>query len=504
MNAMTLRFAACSLLLASATLLAGCTVGPDFKRPEPLAVDRYTASPVADTVGTGANVQHLAAGAELPPQWWQLFHSARLDALVHQALAANPGLAAAQASLRQAQESLAAGRGAAYPTVTADANVARQRVAGSLASPAASGASYYTLHTAQLDVNWAPDLFGGTRRELEALRAQTDVQRYQLQAARLSLVGELVVAVINQAGLRAQIAATQAIVTDQQQTLDSVERQFALGQLARSDVVAQQALLAQAQATLPPLRKQLNQQNDAIAALLGVAPAQAQIPEFALADLPLPSRLPLRLPAEVIARRPDVQAAQAQWHAANAQIGVAVANRLPKLTLTADIGSSATGISQLFDRGTGFWSLAGDLAQPLFDAGNLRHQQRAAVAARDAAAAQYRGTVIAALQGVADALYALQGDADALAAAHTAERAAADSLAIARRGVALGNVNRVALLQAEQAWQQTCMALVQAQVTRRTDSVALLVATGGNEPEPAVPPVPVSPTRNATAMEIHR
>ncbi|MBD8882363.1 efflux transporter outer membrane subunit [Rhodanobacter sp. 7MK24] len=466
-------------LLAGAALLAGCMVGPDYHRPDAPKDDRYTAQPIPATIGQSGDAQHLVAGMDVPAQWWTLFRSPQLDALIRQSLKANPGLDAAQAALRQAQEAQAAGKGALFPQVTADYNVNRQRVASTLASPAASNAYYYTLHTAQLEVSWAPDLFGGNRRQLEALRAQTDVQRFQLEAARLSLTSNVVVAAIQQAGLRAQVEATQKIIAMQQETLDSFQRQLKLGQLAPSDVTAQTATLAQTQATLPPLQKQLNQQNDAIAALLGQSAADASVTSFNLTDLHLPDTLPLSLPAQLVAQRPDVRAAEAQLHAASAQVGIAVANRLPKFTLSANAGSSPMNIDDLFKDGSAFWNLAADVSEPVFNAGTLKHQQRAAEAALDEAKAQYRGAVVAAMQNVADTLYALKADADALQAAQVAEQAAKHSLDINRRQFDLGDVNRLAVLQAEQTWQQAEVTLVQARVARYSDTAALFQALGG-------------------------
>lgn len=490
-----LRTLAAGVVLAGITTLAGCAAGPDFKRPAPPTVDRYTATAQPAVVGRAADAQRLAPGTDLPAQWWQLFHAPELDARVKQALAANPSLATAQAALRQAQEVLAAGGSARFPGVTADVNTSRGRTSPPLSSPLASNADEYRLHTAQLETSWSPDLFGGTRRQLEALRAQVDVARYQLAAAQLSLTANVVVATINQASLGAQIAATRDIIASQQHALASVRRQLALGQLAPADVAAQEAALAQSRATLPPLEKQLHQQDDALAALLGTAPAQAPSASITLADLHLPATLPVSLPAELIAHRPDVQAAEAQWHAANAQIGVAVANRLPKLSITASLGSSATNWRDLLRRGGGFWSLAGDLAQPVFDAGNLRHQQRAAVAARDAAAAQYRGAVIGALQSVADALYALEGDADTLAAAREAEQAAHRSLVISQHAQAWGDTSELAVLQARQAWQQARIAAVQATAARYSDTAALFQSLGGSWWH-----APVAATHEATTM----
>ncbi|TAN03452.1 MAG: efflux transporter outer membrane subunit [Rhodanobacteraceae bacterium] len=469
-----------ALSLAVATFaLGGCMAVPDFHRPAPPHADRYTAQSLPAELGHGGDAQRLVTGTDVPAEWWTLFHSQPLDALVRQALAANPNMAAAQAALREARENLAAGKGALYPNATADYNVSRQRTAATLASPLASNVDYYTLHTAQVDVSWAPDLFGGTRRQLEALRAQVDVQRFQLAAARLSLSANVVVAAINQAGLRAQIEATRQIIAGQRATLVSLQRQLALGAVPEAAVAAQQAALAQTEAALPPLQKQLEQQGDALAALLGEAPSDAPATRFELADLRLPRELPLTMPAQLVERRPDVRAAEAELHAASAEVGVAIANRLPKFTLSADAGSAPTDIAKLFAHGTLFWSLAADIAEPVFDAGSLKHQQRAAEAAFAAAKAQYRASVIAALQNVADTLYALKSDADALAAAETAARATAHSLDIARRQFALGDIDHLAVLQAEQADQQARIALVQARVNRYGDTAALFQALGG-------------------------
>ena len=466
-------------LLAGAILLAGCAIGPDYRRPEPPKDERYTAQPMPASIGQNDNAQRLVTDMDVPGQWWTLFRSPQLDALIKRSLTANPELAAAQSALRQAREAQAAGNGALFPQVEADYNVQRQRVAGTLSSPVASNADDYTLHTAQLDVSWAPDLFGGERRQLEALRAQTDVQRFQLEAIRLSLTANVVVAAIQQAGLRAQIQATREIVAAQQATLDSFRRQRELGQLSRADVAAQAAALAQAQAALPPLQKQLAQQNDAIAALLGQSPAEAAVTDFDLADLHLPGTLPLSLPAQSVRQRPDVLAAEAQLHAACAEVGVAMAHRLPKFTLSANAGSSPTDIGQLLKDGTTFWSLAADVSEPLFDAGTLKHQQHAAEAALDQAKAQYRSAVVGALQNVADVLYALKFDAAELQAATAAEQASAHSLAIARTRFALGDADHLVVLQAEQAWQQADIARVQAQVARYDDTAALFQALGG-------------------------
>lgn len=459
-------------------LVAGCMVGPDFK-PVPLPpVDHYP-SQAFPAASADTDAQHFVAEMQVPAQWWTLFHSPALNQLITQALASNPGLRGARAALRQAQENLAVQKGAYYPAVDAGINTTRQRNPSTLSSPLESNANYYTLTTAQVSVSYMPDIFGGNRRAVESLQAQADAQRFQLEATYLTLTSNVVLAAIQEAGLRAQIAATHDIIDVQAKILATVQSELALGQLAESDVAAQVALLAQAQATLPPLEKQLAQQRDALAALLGTYSSDELAVHFTLADLQLPHDLPLSIPSQMVQQRPDVRAAAAQWHAANAQVGVAIANRFPKLSLTAGAGSAPTRINNLFKDATNFWNLGADVTQPIFEGGALMHQERAAKAADDQAEAQYRSTVIAAFQNVADTLYAIRSDSDALVAAQASVRAATNSLAIARRQLALGDIGEAVLLTTEQTAQQAQITLASAQVERYADTVALFQALGG-------------------------
>ena len=314
---------------------------------------------------------------------------------------------------------------------------------------------------------------------MESLKAQADSQRFQLEATYLTLTSNVVAAAVQEAALRGQIAATKRIIEIQSQSLELLQRQYALGQVASSDVAAQEAALAQSQATLPPLEKQLAQQRDLLARLVGRFPSETIAEEFELSSLQLPQELPVSLPSKLVAQRPDVRSAEEQLHSASAEIGVSIANRLPNITLSANVGSSATAISQLFTSGTGFWALAANLTQPIFQGGTLLHRQRAAEAAYDQAAAQYRSTVLTAFQNVADTLHAIQSDADALKAAVAAERAAAKSLAIARSQLELGDISYLALLNAEQTYQQAMINLVQALANRYADTAALFQALGG-------------------------
>src|SRR5580704_4306594 len=434
------------------SILWGCAVGPDFERPQAPAVDRYTADPLpvqtASAAVAGGAAQHFDPGRDIQAEWWSLFHSPALDALIKEAVTANPSIAAAEAALRQARELRKAGEGAFFPLVQTSFNASRNKTAGSLSPATANGALYYNLYSSQVAVSYVPDVFGGTRRAVEGLAAQEDLQRFQLEAAYLTLTSGLVGAVIGEAELHDQIAATAEIIRIQRESLDILRRQLTLGQIARADVAAQEAALAQAEATLPPLQKQLAQQRDLIAALLGRFPSDQPKARFDLASLHLPQDLPVSLPSALVEQRPDIRAAEASLHAASAAIGVAIANMLPQINLTGNVGSTALTIGSLFGPGTGFGTLAAAATQTIFDGGILLHKKRAAEAAFDQARAQYKEVVVAAFQNVADTLEALKSDADGLAAAAAAERAAQQSLTIAKRQLSAGAVTYLALLTA--------------------------------------------------------
>jgi len=463
--------------------LTGCAVGPDFQRPTAPTVDGYTQQPLpAQTASVevkGGEAQRFVKDMDIPGQWWTLFHSKPLNDLIEQSLKANPDLESAQAALRVARENVYAQQGAFSPSVEANFNPTRQKTAGVLTSPLANSNYTYSLHTAQVAVAYVPDVFGGNRRQVESLKAQADSQRFQLEATYLTLTSNVVTAALQEAALRGQIAATRRIIDIQSKSLELLKRQYELGQIATGDVVAQEAALAQVQAMLPPLEKQLAQQRDLLARLAGRFPSESLVEEFELSALQLPHELPVSLPSKLVEQRPDVRSAEEQLHAASAEIGVSIANRLPNITLSASAGSSATAISQLFMPGTGFWALAANITQPIFQGGTLLHRQRAAEAAYDQAAAQYSSVVLTAFQNVADTLHAIQSDSDALKAAAAAERAADKSLSIVRQQLELGDVSYLALLNAEQTYQQAIISLVQTLDNRYTDTAALFQALGG-------------------------
>ncbi len=478
-----MRRAGAAVVLTLAVFAAGCAVGPNFRRPSAPAVDSYGRTSLApSTVSAdvpGGQAQRFVGEQELTHDWWTLFQSPAVNALVERAVGANPTLVGAEQALRQAVMLVSAQRGLFYPSVAASFSPSYQRASATLSPPLSTPQLTYSLFTAQVTVGFTPDVFGGTRRQVEALRGLAEAQRFQVEAAYVTLTTNVVAAAVQDASLRAQIAATREIVGIVSQSLALVRRQFEAGAVAGLDVAAQEVALAQVELVLPPLQKQLEQNRNVLAALLGRLPADAPEETFDLTSLTLPEDLPVGVPSKLVEQRPDVRAAAAQMHAASAQVGVAVANRLPQFTITGAYGGTSTSLGRMFANGNPFWSIAGNVAQSIFDGGTLLFRHRAAEAAFEQAAAQYRSTVITAFQNVADVLYALQSDAESLRAAVAAERAARRTLDITLRQRQLGAVNYLALLSAQQAYQQTLIARVQAQASRLADTVALFQALGG-------------------------
>jgi NodT family efflux transporter outer membrane factor (OMF) lipoprotein len=473
---------------ALAFVLAGCAVGPNFKTPAAPTDTGYTKNALPDQVGSaeGGGTQTLTMDQDIPAQWWTLFHSKPLSDLVEESLKHNPNIDVARAALREANETTRSQVGAYFPTVTGSLIPTRQQTPAVLSSAVNSGAYIYALHTAQLNISYTPDVFGLNRRTVESLDAQAESQLFQLEAAKLSLASNVVVAAIQEASLRAQIDAIHRLIDLQRNVLDSYKRQIALGQETEADLLTQEAQLAQNEALLPPLEKQLAQQRDLLTALAGRLPAEEIEATFTLDSLQLPADLPVTLPSKLVAQRPDIRAAEAQLHSASAEVGVAIANRLPNLQISGAYGTAAGTIGTLFTPGSGLWVIAGDLTAPIFDAGTLKHRQRAAEAAYDQAQAQYRATVVTAFQNVADSLHAIVSDADALRAAQHAEDAAKHSLDIAQKQLQLGDVGSLVVITAEQTWLQARVNTINAQTNRLSDSAALLQALGGgwwNDPE---------------------
>jgi NodT family efflux transporter outer membrane factor (OMF) lipoprotein len=487
-----------AVAVSTATLTSSCAVGPRYHHPDTPANAGYAPAPWPESSASapvhGGEAQRLISGRDIPFEWWQLFQSPALDALVTQAFAANPTVPAAQAALAQAQESVRAQRGFYYPSVGAGFQAERVKVAGNNTQSSSLGIQgngenlgqpvqpavplYYKFFTAGLTVGFVPDVFGANRRQVESLAAQTDAQRFALEATYITLASNVVGAAIQEASLRAQIEATEQIIAAEEQSLRILRDQFRLGFAMRLDVAAQESALAQAESTLLPLQKQYEQTRDLMRALLGRLPNGAD-ETIALDTLQLPSELPVSLPANIIEQRPDVRAAEAQLHAANAQVGVAIAAMLPQFSITGTLGGSAAQVPLLFATGGSFWTVVGGVNQPIFEGGTLLHTKRAASAALRQAAAQYQSTVITAYQNVADALHASLSDADELAGAVETENAAKVTYDLTRRQMEVGYASYLSLLSAETTYQQALLTRVQAQATRYGDTIALFQALGG-------------------------
>jgi NodT family efflux transporter outer membrane factor (OMF) lipoprotein len=469
------------LAATAALTLAACQVGPNFHAPAAPAVAGYTPTPLAPVVlpAAAGPSQAFVRGLDVPGPWWTLYRSTQLEALIARALKANPDLDAAQAALRVAREAYYAQRAALLPTLDASYSGSAQKFSDALASPLSSNAELFTLHTAQLSVGYTPDVFGGIRRQTETVKAQADAQRFQTEAAYLTLIANLVAAAVQQASLAEQISETQALIASDRRVLALMQQQQRLGQIAQTDLAQQESLVAQAEQTLPPLEKQLAQQGDLIADLTGGYPDQTPPAPLALAELELPQQLPVSLPSDLVLQRPDIRMAEANLHAASAQVGVAIAARLPSFPLSVTAGGSSPNLPSLFTSGNTFWSLTGGVSQPIFEGGALLHKQRGAEAALDQAEAQYRSTVLAAFQNVADSLQALRADARALQAAAAADHGAERTLALTRRQYKAGEAGILPVLVAEQARQQALLALTQAKAARYADTAALFQALGG-------------------------
>lgn len=468
-------------LLASAGLVS-CAVGPNFKAPPAPKAQNFGSAPMQGPISEGDRPQQLTPAADIPAQWWTLFQSPKLNHLIEQALQGSADVGAAQAALRQAHELYKAQWGSEFPTVQGGFSAERSKNAvGTISNPTnlPQQNPYYNLFTAELTLSYYPDIFGGTRRAIEQSKAQLNATRFQLEATYLTLTSNVVVTAIQEASLRGQITATLRLLELQHGLTDKIRAQRQLGTVNDLDVLTQESLEAQTQQTLPPLQKQLGQTRDALTALLGRLPSDEPPESFELSDLQLPLDLPVSVPSKLIEQRPDVRQAQENLHAASAAVGIAVANRLPQFAINADVGSDALSLRKLFTPYTGFWDLGTTLTQTLFDAGTLRHKQRAADAALDQANAQYRGAVILACQNVADTLRALKADSDAVKASMDAEGSAKRTFDLIQRQRALGTINVIVVANAEQAYRQAELGLVQAQANRYADTAGLFQALGG-------------------------
>ncbi|HEV2134743.1 MAG TPA: efflux transporter outer membrane subunit [Terracidiphilus sp.] len=472
--------------------VTGCTVGPRYHPPAPPTVSTYTPAPPEKTVNTNGpsgTSQHFDASAQLPAQWWELFHSPQLNAMVSEALANSPSLAQATARLSQAQEELRARSGATrFPTVTGSASVEQKQVNLAAFGVPFPNPSPFTLLNGSVAISYALDIFGGNRRQIEALRAQIDYQQWQLEGARLMLAGNVVSAAIRQAKLQQQIEITRQLLAAERQQTAIIEQRRAAGGATELEIHRQQTVVAQTQATIPALQQQLDAVNDQLAVLMGKSPAEAQVQSISLDSLQLPQDLPVSLPSSLARQRPDIRAAEALLHRASAEVGVATANLYPQIVLSGNGGSVGTS----FTSGGDIWNVGAGLTQPIFNGGALRAEKRKAIAAYDEAGSAYKQTFLTAFQQVADTLYAIQHDAEALQASDQAASEAAAAYSIASDRYRAGGISQLALLDAERQQLQTALDRTASAASRYADSATLFEALGGgwwNQPSNSAPSV---------------
>jgi NodT family efflux transporter outer membrane factor (OMF) lipoprotein len=466
-------------LLLGCALLTGCAaVGPDFKRPAPPAAARFTADQLPAATTADGSAQNFRVGADVAGAWWTLFQDPALTGLVATALKQNPTLDAARQTLRQARETALAAQGAWFPQLGAGLARQRQELSGAEGGFPGAGQTFSVV-TGQLTVNYTFDVWGQTARTVEADNAAAEQQAFALRGAANMLAANTVVAAINTASLRAQLAAEDTLVAAEADLLRTVKRQFELGGATGTDVATQEAQLASTQALEVPLRTQLTQAGDQLSAYLGVAPSAVSLPVLSLEELRLPEDVPVSLPSRLVEQRPDIRASEAQLHAASAQLGVAIANRLPQITLSAFVGTAPATFANVFTPGNGIWSLTNQVTMPLFQGGTLLHQQRAADAALHVAAANYRTTVVAAFQNVADVLTALANDADAVRANDAGAKAAARALELAKIQYGAGGLPYLSVLTTQVQYQNAVLGVIRARAARLSDSAALFAALGG-------------------------
>lgn len=493
--------------LVFSTLFAGlgsCAVGPNFVSPPAPNVERYTAESIT-AVGTKKQGMRIALGTDVPERWWQVFRNKNLNKLIHSAIERNPTLKAAEEGVKVAFHTAEAQKGAFLPGATFNTSASRNKQATTSfdISPVGS-APVYNFYVGQFLYNWTPDIWGSNRRAVEASEAQTDLQRYQLEGAYLTLTSGVAGAAVQEAALRAQIAAIKRIIEDERKLLDILRRQHAAGGVALTDVLAQETALAQALQLLPPLEKQLAQQRDLLTTLAGEY-ATHEIPEtFQLSEIRLPDKLPISLPSQLVRQRPDVRAAEANMHATSALVGVAIAAQLPNVTLSANQGLSGFFVSQLFGPGASFYTIMASATQPLFDGFALRNKEKAAEAALKQAEQQYKATVLGAFLNVADTLQALKADAKAVDAATYAEEVAKKNLDIIKKELQVGSVSITSVINAEQAYLQAVVTRVQAEGSRYSDVVALFLVLGGGWSDQALKDLPPTTLQAPTREQVEQ
>lgn len=473
------------LSLSLTTVITGCMLGPNFRTPPKPPVHSFTREPLpahtmsTPSAGKGGKPQTFSYRKNIPDEWWRLFHSKEINCLVEQGLARNPTLEAAFASLKAAQEALNVQVGnLLFPAINAGFSGERQKF--SAASLGQDTSSIFNLFNTSVNVSYTLDVFGASRRQIEALQAQVDNQQFLLIATYITLTANIVTTAISVASNQEQVKATLDLIHIEEGQLEVLKKQFRLGGISLVSVLTQQTLVDRTRATLPPLEDNLSKSKHALLALIGEFPDRP-LPPISLDSLTLPAELPVSVPSNLVRQRPDVRAAEALMHAACANVGVATANLFPQFTISnlTNYGYEASALSALFNPASNVWAIAGGIAQPIFHGGALFSARRQAIATYNQIAAQYRQTVLTAFQNVADSLRAIETDARTLRAAQEAKTAAFENLNLVQQQYFLGGASYLALLIAQQQYQDVVIPVIRAKAARYSDTAALFQALGG-------------------------
>ena len=502
------RLGVVRFFLVSLTLvgLVGCAVGPNFESPDAPEVSRYTPEQLSKVDGAKGTVIHLKAGADIPERWWEAFHNKKLNKLIANAIEHNQTLEAAEASIRVAYFNAEAQKGLFLPQLAlspgGSANLDSNYFANIVLNQKLNSQSYpnpgsvlsniavpsttavpppwsYRLVTPTATMAYTPDVWGKIRRTVEALEAQEDVARYQLEAAYLAMTSNVALTAITEASLRSQYEAIERIIAIEHEALEMMRTQFKVGWASEADVLAQESLYAQAKQLLPPIQKQIAFARNLLTALGGDYSTAQSTDLFTLSELRLPKSLPVSMPSKLVRQRPDVRAAEANMHMAAAEIGIAIGARLPEFNLNSAGGASSYHFEYVFMQGTLFYNILGSATTPVFQGFTLLNRQKAAEANFDQATALYRATVIQAFQDVADMLRSLQADSEAVKAALYSEEVAKRQLDILRAELKIGSVSVLMLLNAENNYMMATVSRIQAEGNRLGDVAGLFMALGG-------------------------
>lgn len=437
-----------------------CSCAPPLPPPDThIAATAYLPTPLDNT--------RFSAGSTVPA-WWEMFGNSALNKLEAQSLLANPDLAEATANLAAVQAEGDAASGAFLPQIGLNPNITRQ------AYPTGpNGSPPYTIYSLAGTISYDPGLFGAQHYTFENSAAKIEYQQAELDAARQTLFGNIAAAFISEAGEAAQIEVTDQIIANEQSLLNLLNGEYADGAIPKLAVLQQQAEILATQSSLYPLTTQLEIQSDRVAVLTGQLPGQFQNHPPHIAELAIPQKIPVSLPSLYLANRPDLRAARALVAAQNAALGIAVAHLYPDLTLSADGGYASETLNTLFEPGSGLWSLAGNILQPLYDGGILHARKQAAQAQLAAALSAYHSAVLNAFGEAADTLQALQNDEAALSREQSAAQTAAEAYKLARQQFALGAVDYTTVLTAQITASQQALNLVQTRTVLLLDIARL-------------------------------